>query len=191
MATGYDQAQAFGGVIDVLEAVGATYAIWGGMAVVMYGEPRYTLDMDILLSPRQFPVKPFVQRLASTHYHVDEQAVQNAVTLGGFFNVIHLHYHIKTDFYVPVEPELKAMIAARQYEAFDEMRQAAYVSTSSLVVAKLRAYENSQSTRHLDDIAGLIRMRGKKLDVAQIEVAAANLGVLGVWRSLWDANQMP
>ena len=178
-------------MIDVLEAVGATYAIWGGMAVVMYGEPRYTLDMDILLSPRQFPVKPFVQRLVSTHYHVDEQAVQNAVTLGGFFNVIHLHYHIKTDFYVPVEPELKAMIAARQYEAFDEMRQAAYVSTSSLVVAKLRAYENTQSTRHLDDVAGLIRMRGKKLDVAQIEVAAANLGVLGVWRSLWDANQMP
>lgn len=191
MATGYDQAQAFGGVIDVLEAVGATYAIWGGMAVVMYGEPRYTLDMDILLSPRQFPVKPFVQRLTSTHYHVDEQAVQNAVLVGGFFNVIHLHYHIKTDFYVPVEPELKTMIAERQYEAFDEMRQAAYVSTSSLVVAKLRAYENTQSTRHLDDIAGLIRMRGKKLDVAQIEVAVANLGVLGVWRSLWEANRQP
>ncbi|MBK9054692.1 MAG: hypothetical protein IPL78_28430 [Chloroflexi bacterium] len=189
MAAGYDQAQAFGGVIDVLEAIGATYAIWGGMAVVMYGEPRFTQDMDILLSPQKFPVKPFVQRLESTHYHVDEQAVQNAVLLGGFFNVIHLHYHIKTDFYVPVEPELKTMIADRQYEAFDEMRQAAYVSATSLVIAKLRAYENSQSTRHLDDIAGLIRIRGSKLEVARIEIAAANLGVLGVWRSLWDTNR--
>jgi hypothetical protein len=191
MAAGYDQAQAFGGVIDVLEAIGATYAIWGGMAVVMYGEPRFTQDMDILLSPQKFPVKPFVQRLESTHYHVDEQAVQNAVLLGGFFNVIHLHYHIKTDFYVPVEPELKVMMAERQYEAFDEMRQAAYVSATSLVIAKLRAYENSQSTRHLDDIAGLIRIRGHKLDGVRIEVAAANLGVLGVWRSLWDANRQP
>ncbi len=189
MAAGYDQAQAFGGVIDVLEAIGATYAIWGGMAVVMYGEPRFTQDMDILLSPQKFPVKPFVQRLESTHYHVDEQAVQNAVLLGGFFNVIHLHYHIKTDFYVPVEPELKVMMAERQYEAFDEMRQAAYVSATSLVIAKLRAYENSQSTRHLDDIAGLIRIRGHKLDGVRIEVAAANLGVLGVWRSLWDTNR--
>lgn len=168
MATGYDQ---------------------GGMAVVMYGEPRFTQDMDILLSPQKFPVKPLVQRLESTHYHVDEQAVQNAVLLGGFFNVIHRHYHIKTDFYVLVEPELKAMIAERQYEAFDEMRQAAYVSASSLVMAKLRAYENSQSTRHLDDIAGLIRIRGNQLAVARIEIAAANLGVLGVWRSLWEANR--
>ncbi len=32
--TGYEQSQAFGGVIDVLEAIGARYAIWGGMAVV-------------------------------------------------------------------------------------------------------------------------------------------------------------
>ncbi len=189
MAAGYDQAQAFGGVIDVLEAIGATYAIWGGMAVVMYGEPRFTQDMDILLSSARFPVIPFVQRLQSTHYHVDEQAVQNALLAGGFFNVIHLYYHIKTDFYVAVEPELKTMIADRQYEAFDEMRQAAYVSATSLVIAKLRAYENSQSTRHLDDIAGLIRIRGSKLEVARIEVAAANLGVLGVWRSLWDTNR--
>jgi hypothetical protein len=34
--TDYEQNQAFGGVIDVLEAIGATYAIWGGMAVVAY-----------------------------------------------------------------------------------------------------------------------------------------------------------
>jgi hypothetical protein len=34
--TDYEQNQAFGDVIDVLEAIGATYAIWGGMAVVAY-----------------------------------------------------------------------------------------------------------------------------------------------------------
>jgi hypothetical protein len=62
------------------------------------------------------------------------------------------------------------------------MRQAAYVSATLRVMVKLRAFENSQSTLHLDDIAGLIRIRGHKLDGVQI--AAANLEVLGVWRSL-------
>lgn len=46
----YEHGQAFGGVIDVLEAIGAQYAIWGGVAVIAYGEPRFTQDMDILLS---------------------------------------------------------------------------------------------------------------------------------------------
>jgi hypothetical protein len=49
MAAPYEQGHAFGGVIDVLEAVGAVYAIWGGLAVVAYGEPRFTQDMDVLL----------------------------------------------------------------------------------------------------------------------------------------------
>jgi hypothetical protein len=56
-----------------------------------------------------------VRRLREAHYHVDEIAVNRAMN-GGFFNVIHLGYHIKTDFYVPVEPELKGMIADRVYE---------------------------------------------------------------------------
>lgn len=56
-----------------------------------------------------------MRRLREAHYHVDEIAVNRAMN-GGFFNVIHLGYHIKTDFYVPVEPELKGMIADRVYE---------------------------------------------------------------------------
>ncbi|MAT98682.1 MAG: hypothetical protein CL608_16185 [Anaerolineaceae bacterium] len=190
MSTAYEQGQAFGGVIDVLEAIGATYAIWGGMAVVAYGEPRFTQDMDILLSPKQFSVSLFVRRLQETHYHVDEIAVNRALN-GGFFNVIHLGYHIKTDFYVPTERELLAMLADRVELPFDEMRRAAYITPTSIIVTKLRAYENSESTRHLDDIASIVRLQGKKLDQAEIDVAAAQLGMLGVWRSLWEGNQRP
>ena len=88
--TDYEQNQAFGGVIDVLEAIGARYAIWGGVAVVAYGEPRFTQDMDILLSPNQFAVPLFVRRLHETHYHVDEISVNRAMG-GGFFNVNSAH----------------------------------------------------------------------------------------------------
>jgi hypothetical protein len=123
-----------------------------------------------------------------SHYHVDEVAVKRALH-GGFFNVIHLVYHIKTDFYVPVEPELQAMIAGRTYLPFDDIRRAAYVSATSVIIAKLRAYEDSQSTRHLDDIASIVRLQGKKLDTKQLEIVAARLGLLGVWRALWEQNQ--
>ena len=190
MTTAYEQGQAFGGVIDVLEAIGAAYAIWGGMAVVAYGEPRFTQDMDILLNSQHFPVSQFVRRLQETHYHVDAIAV-NRVLSGGFFNVIHLGYHIKIDFYVPVEPELLVMIAARTYLPFDEMRRAAYITPTAVVMAKLRAFENSESTRHLDDVASIVRLQSKKLDQAELEIAAARLGLLGLWRALWEENQRP
>lgn len=188
--TEYDQSHAFGGVIDVLEAIAARYAIWGGLAVVAYGEPRFTQDMDILLSRDGFAVSHFVRRLRETHYHVDEIAVRRAME-GGHFNVIHQHYHIKTDFYVPVEPELLAMIVGRIYLPFDPNRRAAYVTPTAVIVAKLRAYDDGGSTRHLEDIASIVRLQGKKLDQEQLDIASARLGLLGVWRSLWDENQEP
>jgi hypothetical protein len=121
---------------------------------------------------------------------VDPITVNRALA-GGFFNVIHLGYHIKTDFYVPVEPELQAMIAARTYLPFDEIRRAAYVTPSSVIIAKLRAFANSDSTRHLDDIASIVRLQGKALTQAEIEITAAKLGLLGRWRALWEENQRP
>lgn len=186
--TPYEQNQAFGGVIDVLEALGIKYAIWGGLAVVAHGEPRFTQDMDVLLQPHGFPVELFVRRLRDLHYHIDEAAVRNSLG-GGYFNVIHLHYHIKTDFYVPEEPALLAMIGERIHLPFDEARRAAYVSPTALVSAKLRAYRDSHSTRHLQDIASVVRIQGQALDQTHLDRAAANLGLLGVWRRLWNENR--
>ena len=188
--TDYEQSQAFGGVIDALEAIGAQYAIWGGLAVVAYGEPRFTQDMDILLNPVGFAPALFVRRLQEMHYHVDEIAINQALS-GGFFNVIHLHYLIKVDIYVPTEPELLAMIAERVYLPFDEMRRAAYLTPTAVIVAKFRAFGESQSTRHLDDIASIVRLQGKKLDQSHLDAVAGRLGLLGVWRAIWQDNQPP
>lgn len=187
-ATPSEQERAFGGVIDVLEAIGATYAIWGGLAVVAYGEPRFTLDMDILLSPYGLLTDGFVRRLHETHYHVDKIAVSNALA-GGYFNVIHLTTQIKTDFYVPVqEPWLQAVFKERVYLPFDGYRQAAYVSADAAVISKLRAYAERESTRHLDDIASIVRVQGERLNKKAIDIQAARLGVLGAWRAIRAAN---
>ena len=83
------------------------------------------------------------------------------------------------------------MIANRIYLSFDQMRRAAYITPTSLVKAKRRAYQESQSTRHLDDVASGVRLQGVELDREQIDIAAARAGLLGVWRSLWTENQSP
>lgn len=187
----YDQSQVFGGVIDILEAIGAVYAIWGGLAVVAYGEPRFTQDMDVLLQGNDLSIAPFIRRLREMHYYVDEQAVRSAVLESGFFNVIHEHYAIKVDFYVPHEPHLKAMLVERIYIPFDEIRRAAYITATSVVAAKLRAYLDSGSTRHLDDIAGIVRVQSSRLDSERLSRLAAQLGCFGVWREVWSRNARP
>lgn len=184
----YEQGQVFGSVIDVLEAVSAIYAIWGGLASVAYGEPRFTQDMDLLLRGDTLPVELFVRRLHEGHFYVDQTVVRERTIEGGFFNVIHEHYAIKVDFYVPIEPNLLALIAERVYVPFDEIRRAAYITPTGVVASKLQAYVESGSTRHLDDIAGIVRVQGGRLDERRLDQRAAQLGCYGVWRGIWQAN---
>ena len=184
----YEQGQVFGSVIDVLEAVSAIYAIWGGLASVAYGEPRFTQDMDLLLRGDTLPVELFVRRLREGHFYVDQTVVRERTIEGGFFNVIHEHYAIKVDFYVPIEPNLLALIAERVYVPFDEIRRAAYITPTGVVASKLQAYVESGSTRHLDDIAGIVRVQGGRLDERWLDQRAAQLGCYGVWRGIWQAN---
>lgn len=182
-----EQEKAFGSVLDVLNAIGATYAIWGGLAVVAYGEPRFTLDMDVLLSPYGFSENLFVKRLAEMSYHVDKGTVLNALG-GGYFNVIHLPTGIKTDFYVPTEIAMRQMLQNRVWLPFDEARTAAYVSAEAAIVSKLIAYVDSHADRHLADIASIVRVQNENLQRSMIEQEAIRLDVLSLWRTIWAEN---
>ncbi len=88
-------------------------------------------------------------------------------------------------------PELLGMIAERIYLPFDERRRAAFITPTAIIVAKLRAYAESQSTCHLDDIVSIVRLQGKKLDQRNLDAAAGRLGLLGLWRAIWQDNQPP
>ena len=190
MSTPYEQHIAFGSVIDVLEAVGATYAIWGGVAVAVYGEPRFTHDMDILLDGDSVPIPLLVKRLQESHFFVDPIAIRKVCREGGFCNVIHEPYQIKVDLYVPHESPLKAMIVSRIKLPFDEMRRAAYVTAESVIIAKLIAYQDSQSTRHLEDIGAIIRIQQRKLDLHHIELMAIKLGLFHIWGRELEKNRL-
>lgn len=184
MHSPYEQQIAFGSVIDILEAIGAKYAIWGGVAVAAFGEPRFTQDMDILVVPESILVPQFVKRLQQLHFHVDRIKVAQVVFEGGYFNVIHEPYGIKIDLYGPIEPHFLNMIDSRIRLPFDEAREAYYISATSLVIAKLIAYDDSQSTRHLDDIKTIAQIQRNKLDLQRIDQFATSLELFGVWRSL-------
>lgn len=186
MSLSYEQNIAFSSVVDILEALDAQYAIWGGVAVTALGAPRYTQDLDVLLKGDGLYIPQFLRRLKELHFYVDEIAVERIAFEGGFFNVIHEPYVVKVDIYVPNEPHLLEMIDTKIRIPFDEIREANYISATSLIISKLIAFEDSQSTRHLDDIESVVNTQGKKLDLAKIDLFASKIGVFEIWRSLLE-----
>ena len=183
-----EQHRAFAGVIDVLEAIGADYVIWGGVAAVAYGEQRFTHDMDVVIKLKADDAHFMAKALEEDGYHVSLPSMLDAVW-GGFFNVIHLETNVKVDFFVPgPDSILHWAFQHRRRLPFDEIRQASFMPPESVILTKLRAYRGSGSNRHLDDIEGILRVSGPEVDLAYVDREAARVGVFGTWRELLDES---
>jgi hypothetical protein len=182
-----EQHRAFAGVIDILGALGIEYVIWGGVAAVAYGEPRFTYDMDVVIKLDEYRARLMAQALDEDHYYVSLPSMLDAASQGGYFNAIHFHSNVKVDFFVPRhDPLIQWAFDHRRLLPFDEARQAAYMPPESVILTKLRTFRDSGSTRHLEDIAGILRVSGPSLERAYIQREAARMEVLGVWRELLD-----
>jgi hypothetical protein len=180
---------AFGGVIDILEAMGIEYLIWGGVATVMYGEPRFTQDMDVVIRLSRDRVDTLARLFEEDGYYVSAEAVRDALEHHFYFNVIHLETNIRIDFCVAGrDPVLNWAFEHRQMKQFDEFRQAAYMPPESVILTKLQAFRESGSTRHLDDVESILRVSGAELDIGYISREAARTGVSGDWLDLLERS---
>jgi hypothetical protein len=59
----------------------------------------------------------------------------------------------------------------------------------SVILTKLQAHQDSDSTRHLDDVESILRVSGPELDLAYVEREAARIRVFGIWRELLDRSR--
>lgn len=76
-------------VLDVLEGQQIVYCLGGSLASGVYGEPRYTHDIDVVVDLRMEQVARLCQAFPTPEFYVSQQAAREAVTLRSQFNVIH------------------------------------------------------------------------------------------------------
>ncbi len=180
-----EQHRVFGDVIDILEAMGIDYMIWGGVAVITYGEPRFTQDMDVVVRLHYSQIDTLSQVLKEDGYYVSVEAIRDAIERHFYFNAIHQETGIKIDFHVAgPDPLLSWAFRHRHVKDFDEIRQAAYMPPESVILTKLHTFRDSGSDRHLRDVEGILRVSGSMLDWDYISREAVRLGVFGLWREL-------
>ena len=76
-------------VAEVLEACGLRYLVGGSLASSISGEPRSTVDVDVVVAMTASDVDPLVDGLRGA-FEVDEHAVARAVRERSCVNVFHV-----------------------------------------------------------------------------------------------------
>jgi hypothetical protein len=87
-------------VVEVLEEQAVTYLLVGSLASGVYGEPRLTHDIDVVIELQPDQVAKLCEAFPPPEYNVSEKAAREAIAAAGQFNVIHPTSGNKIDFII-------------------------------------------------------------------------------------------
>lgn len=161
-----------------LNRAGLLYMVTGSVASMLYAEPRFTADVDVVArvnSPEELRAV-----FSGPDYYcppVDVIAIEIARPLHGHVNVLHTPSALKADLYFAGEDPWHqwALALRRRFEVGG--REIWVAPPEYVILRKLIFFQEGGSSKHVRDVRALLWAQSEKLDFATLERFATERGV--------------
>lgn len=153
--------------VTPLESIGVPYMITGGVASVIYGDPRFTRDVDLVLELQPSDIPNLQSAFDPGAFYVppaealEEEAARPE---GGHFNVIHHETALRADVYLAGDDPLIAWAFDRRLRLQVGVAEIWVAPIEYVILRKLEYYVHSGSDRHVRDVAMMLRISGENVD---------------------------
>lgn len=165
-------------VTHVLDQLGVIHTIGGSIASSIAGEPRSTIDVDIVAAVTAGHVDELARRL-EPEFYLNADAIRRAIATASAVNLIHQETSIKIDLFVAGGTALDAQQLARRVRVAVGGRVIYVHPPEDILLQKLRWFRLSgeSSQRQWRDAVGIVRVQGDHLDRAYVRRYARALDV--------------
>ena len=181
-------------VTRALESCGVPYTIGGSLASSFSGEPRFTQDVDVLVSLQLPQVDPLIARLGAPFY-ADADAIRRAIAQRSSVNLIHISTYIKVDLFVAGGSALddgQLRRRQRRQVAANPDAFAYFHSHEDILLQKLLWYRagGEVSDRQWRDAQAIVLKQGARLDLAYLRTTATGAGLLDLLDRILDEARL-
>lgn len=178
-----EQKKVFYKMISVLENLKIQYMISGSVASMLYGEPRLTNDIDVVLALKIKDVPKLINSFPQEEFYIPpETTILEEIKRKGQFNIIHVPSAIKMDCIILKDTEFELeQFKHRRKMPFLQDIDAFTASPESVILNKILFYKQGQSEKHINDIIGMLNISGKIIDKSYIQQWCKELNVEDIW----------
>jgi hypothetical protein len=171
--------------VSRLEKLEIPYVVTGAVASIIYGEPRLTNDVDLIVMMRDEDIERLVQAFPAVEFYCPPAEVMKIEIRRphrGHFNLIHHETGTKADLYLAGEDELHAWALSKRRDMIVEGDRVKVAPPEYVIVRKLEYYREGGSEKHLRDIVGMLELSSGQIDFEQLEVFIRRHGVETEWQ---------
>lgn len=164
--------EAFNIFLKPLNMLQLPYMVTGAAAAIIYGEPRMTLDLDVVVHIRKDDVEAFIDAFSEEEFYLPPEEVLY-VEIGrpqrGHFNIIHFQTGLRADVYLMGNDPLHrwGLQHRKEFQLGDQVTWVA--PPEYVIVRKLQYFQEGQSEKHLRDIRNMLEVSGEQIDHQQLE----------------------
>lgn len=153
-------------IAKILNDLRIPYLVTGGMAVLVWGRPRFTADIDIAVELKIKDIKLLEKALSALGKanYIDKDMMADAIDNRGEFNFIHGDTGVKVDFWVLKNDSFEASRLERRAVKEIAGQKINFISPEDLIISKLQWRQISPSSRHMEDIESILKISGDILD---------------------------
>ncbi len=169
-------------VAQILDQLDISYLVTGGIAVFVWGRPRFTGDIDIVVELQTEQIEELARELQkiSKASYADANMMRDALRHQGEFNFIDGATGVKVDFWVSKDDEFDHSRMRRRVPQEILDQRVYFISPEDLILVKLQWHKLSSSSRHLEDVESIFAISGDKLDQSYLTEWAKKLDIFGL-----------
>lgn len=183
-------------VTTALESLDVAYCIGGSFASSVYGPPRSTNDVDLVVALRPEHIPPLVAALEED-FMIDPHAVASAIAGERSFNVIAYETLVKVDIFVMADrPWSRQQLNRRRPKSLvgePEKPALYFASPEDVILSKLAWYRRGGevSDQQWRDILGVLTTQADTLEWPYLRRWATELGVSDLLTRAADQTDRP